>query len=240
MNIMVCLISDQHVPNLLTVHKVMPDLLILVVTPDMKRRNVATNFMNALDLGGLSDLLKKDRHEMVSLEDENSIPTALKLFQDIVTKYPEAEWFINITGGTKPMSIAAFEFFRDRSNCTMLYVPINDQTKALKFSGKKQLNTVDEENAATRLKALSISNETESLDHEVSIGQFLAGYGFKLVKGALEVKENEILALKWVKTSVYLVANHNNGDVIDFLRHFTEISHKRKGRENGLNLLDSD
>ena len=240
MNIMVCLISDQHVPNLLTVHKVMPDLLILVVTPDMKRRNVATNFMNALDLGGLSDLLKKDRHEMVSLEDENSIPTALKLFQDIVTKYPEAEWFINITGGTKPMSIAAFEFFRDRSNCTMLYVPINDQTKALKFIRKKQLSPFDEENAAIRLKALSITNEIELLDHKVSIGQFLAGYGFELVKEVSVVELNEKLALDWFETSVYLVKNHDNKDVIDFLRRFTEISHKRNGRENGLNLQDSD
>ncbi|NYT10566.1 MAG: DUF1887 family protein [Methanosarcinales archaeon] len=138
MKVMVCLINDQHVPNLLTVHKVMPDLLILVVTPDMKRRNVATIFMNALDIGGLSDLQKEDRHKIVPLKDENSIPCALKVFQDVTSKYPEAEWFINITGGTKLMSIAAFEFFKDRSNCTMLYVPINDQTKALKFIGKKR------------------------------------------------------------------------------------------------------
>ena len=140
MKIMVCLISDQHVPNLLTVHKVMPDLLILVVTPDMKRRNVATNFMSALEIGGLSYLLGGDRHKIVSLEDENSIPSALKVYQDIISRYPEVEWLINITGGTKPMSIAAYEFFRDRSNCTMLYVPINDQTKALKFIRKMLKN----------------------------------------------------------------------------------------------------
>ena len=240
MNIMICLISDQHIPNLLTVHKVMPDLLILVVTPEMKRRNVATNFMNALDIGGLSYLQKKDRHKIVPLEDGNSIPSALEVFQDVTSNYPEAEWFINITGGTKPMSIAAFEFFKDRSNCIMFYVPINDQTKALKFIGKKQLNPVEEENAAIRLKELSIANETEPLDHEVSIEQFLAGYGFELVKDASDVEENEDLALEWFETSVYLVANHNNKDVIEFLRHFTEISNKRKGRKNGLNLQDSD
>ena len=240
MKIMVCLISDQHIPNLLTVHKVMPELLILVVTPEMERKNAASNFMNALNIGGLGYLQKEDRNDIFHLEDENSMPSALKVFQDVTSKYPEAEWFINITGGTKLMSIAAFEFFKDRSNCTMLYVPINDQTKALKFIGKKQGNSVDEENAATQLKELSIANETEPLGHEVSIGQFLAGYGFELVKGALEVKENEKLALEWFETSVYLVAYHNNKDVIEFLRHVTEISNKRNGRKNGLNLQDSD
>ncbi len=206
----------------------------------MKRRNVATNFMNALDIGELSNLQEEDKHEIVSLEDENSIPSALKVFQDVTSKYPEAEWFINITGGTKPMSIAAFEFFKDRSNCTMLYVPINDQTKALKFIGKKQVNPIDEEDAATRLKALSIANETETLDHKISIGQFLAGYGFELGKSESEVEENEMLALEWFETSVYLVENHNDKDLIKFLRSFTTISNRRKGRKNGLYLQDSD
>jgi hypothetical protein len=77
----------------------MPDLLVLVVTPDMKRRNVATNFMDALDIGGLSYLHENDRHEIIPLEDENSMPSAFKVFTDITLKYSEAEWLINITGG---------------------------------------------------------------------------------------------------------------------------------------------
>lgn len=240
MRILLCLISDQHVPNLLTVHKVMPDLLILVVTPDMKRRNVATNFMDALDIGGLSYLHENDRHEIIPLEDENSMPSAFKVFTDITSKYPEAEWIINITGGTKIMSIAAFEFFKDRNNCTMLYVPINDQTKALKFTGKKRLNPFDEKNAAIQREAFSIANKTEQLDHEVSISQFLAGYGFKLSKDAKDIEENEKLALKWFETSVYLVENYDKKDVIEFLRHFTEVSHNRNGRDNGLSIHESD
>lgn len=240
MKIMVCLISDQHVPNLLTVHKVMPDLLILIVTPDMNRKNAASNFLDALDIGKLSDYQKEDRCKIIPLEDENSIPSTIKVFECITSKYPKAEWFINITGGTKLMSIAAFEFFKDRSNCTMLYVPIYDQTKALKFTGIKHPNPVDEEISVARLKAILNVNgvETFDLDHEVSIGQFLAGYGFELVKGVSEV--NEKLALEWFETSACLVANHKNKDVNDFLRHFTEISSKRNGRKNGLNFQESD
>lgn len=240
MKVMVCLISDQHVPNLLTVHEVMPDFLFLVETPDMMHRNAAANFMNALDNGRTSYLQNKDQHKIVPLEDENSIPSALMVFQDITSKYPEAEWIINITGGTKLMSIAAFEFFKDRSNCTMLYVPIKDQTKAIKFIGKKQLNPVDEEYSATRLKALSILDGAEPLGHKVSIGQFLAGYGFELIKCVSEVEGDEELALRWFETSIYLVANHNNPNVINFLTRFADISNKRKGRKNGLDLQDSD
>jgi hypothetical protein len=138
------------------------------------------------------------------------------------------------------MSIAAFEFFKDRNNCTMLYVPINNQTKALKFTGKNPLNPFDEKNVAIQHEAFSIANGTEQLDHEISIRQFLAGYGFELSKDEKDVEENEKLALKWFETTVYLVANYDKKDVIEFLRHFTEVSHNRNGRDNGLSIHDSD
>ena len=41
MKILLCLVSDQHVPNFLTVRVENPDLLILVVTPEMKKKNAA-------------------------------------------------------------------------------------------------------------------------------------------------------------------------------------------------------
>lgn len=105
---------------------------------------------------------------------------------------------------------------------------------------EKKVNPIDEVDAATRFKARSIVNETEPLDHKISIGQFLAGYGFELVKDGSEVEENEKLALEWFESSAYLVENHNDNDIIKFLRSFTTISNRRKGRKNGLCLQDSD
>lgn len=239
MTVMVCLLSDQHVPNLLTVHEIKPDYLFLIETPAMMRRNAALNFMNALDIGGIGYLQSNDRYKVVSLSDENSIQSALDIFQDIISKYPEDQWYINITGGTKLMSIAAFEFFKDRSNCVMLYVPIN-QTKALKFIGKKEFTQGDKNHAVARPNAFFIANEIEPLSHKVSIGQFLAGYGFELTKSASEIEDVEKLALKWFETSAYIVANHSNPNVISFLTNFTKISNERKGRKDGLVLQDSD
>ena len=219
MKILVCLISDQHIPNLLTVHAVKPDLLVLIVTPDMERKNAAANFLKALEIGGMKELLNKDRHKIVPLKEENSIPIAKKVFQDIIKDYSEDEWIVNITGGTKPMSIAAFEFFKSRNNTTMVYVPINDQSRALNFTRE---------------------GESLKLDHEVTIGQFLAGYGFELLKDKSEVIEKETLVMSWFDASIYLVAHCNDQEVKRFLKSLSTISGQRNGRKNGLTILDSD
>lgn len=69
MKLLLCLISDQHVPNLLSVHAVKPNLLLLVVSEKMKKDGVASNFLNALDL---SDSYKNSalKHDIVDLKGE--------------------------------------------------------------------------------------------------------------------------------------------------------------------------
>jgi hypothetical protein len=52
MTVLLCLLSEQHVPNLLPVHHFEPDWLVLVETAGMKRRQAAANFLQALRLGG--------------------------------------------------------------------------------------------------------------------------------------------------------------------------------------------
>ncbi|NPV63066.1 MAG: DUF1887 family protein [Methanotrichaceae archaeon] len=64
MKVMVCLISDQHVPNLLSVHAVEPDLLFLVETPGMKAKRGASNFIRALRMGSS----KKPKCRIITLE----------------------------------------------------------------------------------------------------------------------------------------------------------------------------
>ena len=51
MKIMACLISGQHVPNLLAIHAVKPDWLDLVVTPRMTGKE--SQLLKALEVGGL-------------------------------------------------------------------------------------------------------------------------------------------------------------------------------------------
>src|SRR5438046_36844 len=70
MNILCCLLSDQHVPNLLSVHHCRPDRLVLVESEAMKKRDVAMHFLAALKRGGLD---YDDRHDIEPLDAEDSL-----------------------------------------------------------------------------------------------------------------------------------------------------------------------
>jgi hypothetical protein len=184
----------------------------------MKKNNAAENFLKALEIGGMTHFQAEDRCRILHLPDENSISAAREIFQGVTSEYPEDDWIVNITGGTKPMSIAAYDFFRDRDNATIYYVSLKNQ-EALNFSGGIPLK----------------------LDHKVTIREFLAGYGFSLTDES-DIKEGEARAEQWFDASVYLVANYNNPMVKDFLKKISTISRdtKRNGRKKGLDIQDSD
>ena len=109
---LICLLSDQPMPNLLPVHHFRPKQLVLVETTGMKKRNAAENFLAALRLGKL-DYSLPERHRVYPLEEQASFPDCAELFETIardleVTRH---NVIVNLTGGTKVMSIAAHEVF---------------------------------------------------------------------------------------------------------------------------------
>ncbi len=219
MKVMVCLISDQHVPNLLTVHTIEPDLLILLETPGMKVKRGASNLIRALRMGHS----KKPICRIKSLKEENSIEATKKLLGTLLSKHPDAEWTINITGGTKPMSIAAYEFFKGR-NAKILYVPIIAQKKAIDFSDGSLME----------------------LKYELKVKEFLAGYGFDYLKKEDVIQEGEERARKLLDLSVHLSANINIAHKImkDLDNRFNEVygdnleKARSKAREKGITLVN--
>ncbi|MGB2611809.1 MAG: hypothetical protein WBC80_22795 [Isosphaeraceae bacterium] len=70
MRTLLCLLSDQHVPNLLSVHHFKPDRLVLVESQQMQERKVGDHFLQALALDGLN--YGGDRHERQSLDHTDS------------------------------------------------------------------------------------------------------------------------------------------------------------------------
>jgi len=213
---MVCLISDQHMPNLLTVHAVKPDFLVLIETDRMQKKNAAQNFLKALETGGLAFQVK-NKHRIYHLLDENSISAAKNIFQSATSQYPDAQWIVNITGGTKPMSIAAYDFFRSQRDAVIYYVPLNN-LNALNFTDGSSIK----------------------LNYKVTAKEFLAGYGFSFTEES-EIKEGAV-SEQWFNTSLYLVSNYNNQKVTNFLKNISRISREnnRQGRKNGLDILASD
>jgi len=171
MKVLLCLLSGQHVPNLLSVHHFQPDQLVLVESADMKKRNTAKNFLEALRLGQLD---YDRRCDVAALEAEDDLEAMRVTLRKAYGKYPTAEWTANVTGGTKPMSIATFEFFKATAG-NIVYTNFSRPDTFL---------------------FLDSSNE-EQCDHKLTIKEFMAGYGFEFRKKDEKVREAEERAEKW-------------------------------------------
>jgi hypothetical protein len=154
MKIMVCLISGQHVPNLLSIRSEtpVPDRLVLIVTPLMRARDKHNQLLNALAAGGLD---YGPRHDIKDLTKEDSISETYDLLKKIHKERLNDELVVNLTGGTKPMCIGAYEFSKEKHLRT-LYVPEGNQHEAKDIIGESSVD----------------------LKHRLSTAEFLEGYGF--------------------------------------------------------------
>jgi len=154
MKIMVCLISGQHVPNLLSIKSEtpVPDRLVLIVTPLMRARDKHNQLLNALAVGGLD---YGPRHDIEDLTKEDSISETYDLLKKIHKEHLNDELVVNLTGGTKPMCIGAYEFSKEKHLRT-LYVPEGNQHEAKDLLGESSVD----------------------LKHRISTAEFLEGYGF--------------------------------------------------------------
>lgn len=116
--VLVCLVSDQAIPNLLMVHALKPDRLVLIETLDMARKNGARRLLNALDIG---ENKYEGQSEVVPLESHTSVLSIMKVLKEVCGQRPDAEWMVNVAGGTKIMSIGAYEFFSLQAKKAELY-----------------------------------------------------------------------------------------------------------------------
>lgn len=214
MRVMLCLISEQHVPNLLGVHELRPDRLVLLETKGMQKKEAANKFLKALAIGRQDYIM---RHDLVPLEDDDSIEETKNALESVYRKYADAEWIVNITGGTKPMSIGAYEFFKQKRNTRIIYISASDQSKALDFSGGDDI----------------------PLRHRTTVAEFLAGYGFDVLKSD-KIRENEERSELWIDLAAEIAANSRNGSLLGFLANLSRIARDRNGRDKGLEISEAD
>lgn len=165
MNVLLCLLSDQVVPNLLSVHHFRPDRLVLVETRDMERKQIAANLLGALRAGNLD---YNDRTATVPLGEEDNLEAVRHCLADAYGRFPTAAWIANLTGGTKPMSIGAYEFFK-AIGARVIYINLSRPTQFLGLDGRP----------------------TESTAYSLSTAEFLAAYGFASRKSERSLDEAE-------------------------------------------------
>ncbi len=115
LNVQVCLVSDQPIPNLTTIVQFQPDLVILLYTEDRKPQ--------------------KDRLERVvgergiRVEARLILPYGLanviKTCEGVIQDCPDCRVSLNITGGTKIGTLGAFQAF-SQANLPIYYVNTKD------------------------------------------------------------------------------------------------------------------
>ncbi len=120
-NIHICIVSEQTIPNILSIYHFKPDRLIFLTTERMEAEKRTDFILNALKIYGL-DYTAIDKHERVKMN-QDSFEECQSKIAEIVNKHKDDKMVVNITGGTKIMSLAAYECFRDRVG-HIIYIPI--------------------------------------------------------------------------------------------------------------------
>ena len=205
MKILCCLLSDQHVPNLLSVHHFKPDRLVLIESARMKHVNAAENLLAALKRGSMD---YSDRCDIEPLGNVVGFPAIEQMLRAVFGKHPADNWTVNLTGGTKPMSIVAHEFFK----------AVGTRLVYIEQSRPNELIDVD-------------TGETKTIEHKLSIEQFLLGYGFEQRKPLNKINEAEGRARAWFPTASAIARGAAGATLLSVDR-----ARWQSGRKKGLDL----
>lgn len=205
MKVLLCLLSDQHVPNLLSVHHYKPDRLVLIETAQMKSRDAARHFLTALTLGGLD---YDARHHVEPLNAEDSLDSVRQALQAAYGRHPTDQWTANLTGGTKPMSIATYEFFKALGG-DLVYTNVARPSRIIDITG----------------------NRTDTCDHRPRVKEFLAGYGFESRKADDKLDEAETRARERVGSAILLARHASEKDVLAL-----DDTERKRARDKGIEL----
>ncbi|MDL1970753.1 MAG: DUF1887 family CARF protein [Candidatus Desulfofervidaceae bacterium] len=119
---MVSLVSEQTIPNILAILHFQPDNLLFVSTEKMQQKHKVEAILQTLKMKGMD--FSPDNYQTLVVNQDS-----IKDCMDKLQRWTEEinlqnfETIVNLTGGTKMMSIGAYEVFKDYP-CQMIYIPI--------------------------------------------------------------------------------------------------------------------
>ncbi|GAA4829447.1 Card1-like endonuclease domain-containing protein [Algivirga pacifica] len=112
----ILLISDQSLPNLLFIKEWKADAYIFITTEAMEKKQKSVHLIKG------ARLAESNVHKIVVDGDDTSL--ILQALSQEFEAYTENIYFqINLTGGTKMMSLATYAFFSSNENCEFWYKP---------------------------------------------------------------------------------------------------------------------
>ncbi len=128
--VLVCLVSEQTIPNVQFIKWYCKDniqkmRILFLSTKDMEKREKSKHIQDGLAL--IDRFLEYD----LRTTDENDIAATTEIFEKYFCENRFHKTVVNITGGTKLMSLAAYQFFIKRENTEIYYQPIGKPLQQL-------------------------------------------------------------------------------------------------------------
>lgn len=202
----VCLVSDQTIPNILGIYHFKPDGLLFITTVDMEEKNKIAHILQSLKQIGLD---YSNSFQKVTVL-EGSLLDCKKKLDNWISEKEGSEFTVNLTGGTKIMSIAAYEYFKDYGS-KMIYIPIGKNEFIMPFPKKAE-------------------NVFMPLTIRLSVTDYLAAYGLKVTNPKkLSANHDEAQAREAI--SKWIVQKYT--PLKNLLERFSEKLRKHRDDKNG-------
>lgn len=169
----VTLVSEQTIPNVQYIKEFRQqfDRYFFISTERMEINSKSLHIINATSL-------HDDRVEIITVREEN--------FNHIISELQKIDFekfdsiVVNCTLGTKIMSLAVFDYFRNFEKSKLYYTPIGTN---------RFVNILDE-------------SENESFKTKISIKEYFSSYGFEIMKQSkplFDLKYTELYKQKFEK-----------------------------------------
>lgn len=153
----ICLISKEPLPNLIPLFDLKPRNVLLLTSPEMASK---AETMRRLIQEYYFQIQESDFQVKVVAIEAFSFECVRDVILQTLENSHDDNFILNVTGGTKIMSLAAFDTFRSLSNGTILYV----------------------DTANNRLLKLSPQTEECPLPDVMSINTILKAYGYTIAQ----------------------------------------------------------
>lgn len=232
--ILVNLVSEQTIPNVQFIKwfykKYTKNITVLFISTEaMEKRQKSECIKNALK--GLQYFIN---YEDTILTDENDISKTENVLKYFFENHKYKNFIVNITGGTKLMSLAVYQFFHNKENTEIYYQAIGKSLQQLYPVQQKydvfEVLTLEEYLAAHGIISRYDNNCVKDWDFNKSVYELLVNENREKIKGMNALQNNS-----WFK-NIY-----KRKDFLDFTEiedsKFAKIDNPEATKENMISLL---
>ena len=205
------LISEQTVPNVqflkwfFSGQKQTVDLLFMS-TEKMEEKKKSLNIINALECSETHIASWK----VIKVE-ENNVDDVYQKLDDLFSDWQHESFILNMTGGTKLMSLAAYTYFQDKEDIQIFYQPINQNLQRI-YPEYQKYSIPDFITVEEYMKAHGIDFKYDNFclkDYD---------YNKTVYKNVIEENREFIKPIVAMQNNSYFKSIFKRKDTIDFLQ----------------------